>query len=104
MKKSTAKLIAITLMGSLLVTPLMAGKADADKKGAERKAKTFMKWDEDGDQKLSNEEFNKMHTSWMENNGKEATERELNNRFKNKDADGDGFVTFEEQFGMPLLE
>ncbi|MEX0331898.1 MAG: hypothetical protein AB3N64_10785 [Puniceicoccaceae bacterium] len=102
MNITTNKMIATILISGLLATPLLAGKADADQKAAERKAKTFLKWDEDGDQQLNKEEFCKMHTSWMEKSGKEAKQKELDNRFKNKDANGDGQVTFEEHFGMPL--
>lgn len=92
-------MITVALLGSFLSTPLMAGQAEA-----EQKAKTFLKWDEDGDKQLNKDEFCKMNASWMEKSGKEVKQKELDNRFKRKDADGDGFVTFEEQFGMALPE
>ena len=102
MKNTTNKILTVILLTGLLASPLLAGKANADQKATQRKAKTFLKWDEDGDKQLNKDEFCKMHTSWMESNGKEVRQKELDNRFKNKDANGDGMVTFEEHFGEPL--
>ena len=70
---------------------------------AAKKTRYFLKWDQDGDQKLNPAEFTEMTRTQFEKKGMDGYEEAAQKRFKNKDADKDGFVTFEEQFdGMKM--
>jgi Ca2+-binding EF-hand superfamily protein len=101
MKRSIIKILTLTIASGLFVAPLF-GDTQQDPKEAERKAKTFLKFDVDGDKMLNEEEFTAMTKSWFEKSGKDGYEKAAKRRFKNKDVDGDGFVSFKEQFGMDL--
>jgi Ca2+-binding EF-hand superfamily protein len=104
MKNTLPKLLVAALLSCLLLNTSIAGEKSDKAKEAERKSKVFLKWDEDGDKQLNEDEFTKMNLTWMEKNGQDGGEAEAKKRFKRKDADGDGFVTFEEQTGLSLPE
>ena len=96
-------LIKLTVIIALFVS-LQANTALAGEKSeAAKKTKVFLKWDQDGDQKLNQAEFTQMTKTQFENKGKDGWEEAAAKRFKNKDANSDGFVTFEEMYeGMKM--
>lgn len=98
-------LIKITAFTALAVT-FQAQAAFAGEQGeAVKKTKYFLKWDTDGDQKLNLEEFTAMTRKQFENKGNDGWEEAAKKRFKNKDADQDGYISFEEQFeGMKMAK
>lgn len=75
-----------------------------DARATKRKANSFLKFDADGDQQLDSKEYEAMIKSWFEQKGKTGYEKAAKTRFKNKDVDGNGFVSFKEQFGLDLPE
>lgn len=110
MKNHPITISTVILLGSLFCfNAATAEYSWADKKWgelseSERKAKVFLKWDVNGDNQLDKTEFTEMTKAQFEKNGKDGYMKAAEKRFKNKDADGDGFVSFEEQSGMQLPE
>jgi len=98
-------LIKLTVIAALVFS-LQANTALAGEKSeAAKKTKVFLKWDQDGDQKLNKAEFTEMTKAQFESKGKDGWEEAAAKRFKNKDADGDGYVTFEEMHeGMKMAK
>lgn len=103
MKKHTLHLTALVALTALFSSSVYAGEK-MDQKELDRKAKYFLKWDADGDKQLNKDEYTEMTRVQFEKKDKPGYEEEAAKRFKRKDADGDGFVTFEEQNGVKLPE
>lgn len=82
-------LVLIAMIGTIG----LSATAVAD--DAKRKA-YFDKWDADADGQLNSTEFTAMVTAQFAKKGKEGAEAEAEKRFKRKDADGDGFISFDE--------
>jgi hypothetical protein len=79
-----------------VVACLVAGSVSAATDEFEKKKAYLSKYDQDGDVRLSKEEYLGMTRAEFEKQGKSGHEEESAKRFKNKDADGDGYITVEE--------
>ena len=82
-------LILIGLVG--LNSVVFAGDADDAKRQS-----YFNKWDADGDGQLNSIEFTAMVTAQFAKKNKPGAETEAEKRFNHKDADEDGFISFDE--------
>jgi len=74
---------------------MVAGMASA-KTDLEKKQDYFRKYDANGDNALTLEEFSGMTQKEYEKKGKEGYEAEAAKRFSRKDLDGDGLFTWDE--------
>ena len=91
MKKHQA-ILPLALIAMVGLSPVaLAGDADTEKRQA-----YFNKWDADGDGQLNITEFTAMVTAQFAKKGKQDAETEAEKRFKRKDTDGDGFISFDE--------
>jgi Ca2+-binding EF-hand superfamily protein len=110
MKKHPITFTTIVLLGSLFCFNAATAEYSWQSKKwgelskDEKKAKTFLKWDADGDAKLNKAEYTEMTKAQFEKNGKDGYAEAAEKRFGNKDTNEDGFVSFEEQTGMELPE
>ena len=98
-------LIKISVVTALLVSFQAHTAVAKDMSEAAKKTRYFLKWDQDGDQKLNSTEYAEMVKVQFENKGNDGWEEAARKRFKRKDANKDGLVTFEEQFeGMQMAQ
>lgn len=83
------------IMQWTLAVLMVAGVAQA-KTELEKKQDYFRKWDANGDDKLTAEEFSGMVQAEYEKKGLEGYEAEAAKRFANKNPDGDDAITWNE--------
>jgi Ca2+-binding EF-hand superfamily protein len=102
MKKTTIILL------TTLITPLAfagnkmdPGDTELSPKELKGKSNYFLKFDADGDQQLSQDEYTEMVRTQFEKNGKSGHEEEAAKRFARRDLDGDGYVSFAEHVISP---
>jgi Ca2+-binding EF-hand superfamily protein len=80
-------------MIGVIALAVFVGSAGAEE---DKKAAYFKKFDADGDGKLNKAEFTEMTKTQLEKKGRFDYEEQAAKRFKNKDTNGDGFITLEE--------
>lgn len=91
------------ILGSSAVAkdPMDPGDTGLPQDVIDRKARYYLKWDADGNQQLSPDEFEEMVRTQFDNQGKSGHKEAAGKRFTRRDLDKDGYVSFEEQLMTP---
>ena len=105
MKKKNTTLATLLILASATLAfggnKMDPGDTELTPKELKGKTNYFLKFDADGDQQLSLDEYNEMVRTQFEKSGKEGHEEEAARRFERRDLNDDGYVSFAENVIPP---